>query len=74
MQHEFSGGVAAFFDGLAKVAERGMAILSPQREFSCGDCERNASCGLPPNELCVFKAMQLARDGDWRPQQRPIIY
>jgi hypothetical protein len=74
MQHELSRGVAAFFDGVAKAAVAGMAFLSPQREFSCGDCERNASCGLPPDELCVIKAAQLARDGDWRPRRRLIGY
>lgn len=73
MQDDLSRGVAAFFDGVAKVAVRGLAFLSGQREFACGDCERNASCGLPPNELCVIKAMQLERDGDWR-SRRPIGY
>ena len=73
MQHELTRGVAAFFDGVAKAAARGMAFLTPQPEFCCGDCERNASCGLPPDELCVVKAMQLARDGEWRPR-RPIVY
>ena len=74
MQHELSRGVAAFFGGVAKAAARGMVFLSPQREFSCGDCERNASCGLPPNDLCVVKAAQLERDGDWQPRRPPIGY
>ena len=74
MQHEVSRGLAAFFDGVAKAAVRGMEFLDRPREFSCGDCERNASCGLPPNELCVIKAAQLERDGDdWRPRRRPPI-
>ena len=73
MQDDLSRGVAVFFDGVAKLAVRGLAFLSGHREFSCGDCERNASCGLPPNEFCVIKAMQLERDGDWR-SRRPIVY
>jgi hypothetical protein len=74
MQLELSRGLATFFDGVAKAAARSMAVLSAQREFSCGDCERNASCGLPPNEFCVIKAMQLERDADWRPRRSPIGY
>jgi len=73
MQHELSRGVAAFFGGVANAVARGLAFLSTQREFFCGDCDRNASCGLPPDGLCVVKAMQLERDGDWRPR-RPIVY
>lgn len=42
-----------------------MAMLRRQNEFTCGDCERSASCGLPPSEDCVVKAAQLAR-GDWK--------
>ena len=42
-----------------------IAMLRRQNEFTCGDCERSASCGLPPSEHCVIKAAQLAR-GDWK--------
>jgi hypothetical protein len=42
-----------------------VATLRRQSEFSCGDCERAASCGLPPSEDCVIRAAQLAR-GDWK--------
>jgi len=73
MQHELPHGVAAFFDGVAKAAAFSLSLLRPEPKFSCGDCDRNASCGLPPDDLCVIKAMQMARDGDWRPR-RPIVY
>ena len=33
-------------------------------DFSCGDCDRNEQCGLPPHDKCVVKALQIARDGD----------
>ena len=42
-----------------------MAKLRQASEFTCGDCERWASCGLPPSENCVIRAAQLAR-GDWK--------
>ena len=35
-----------------------------QRSFSCGDCYRNAQCGLPPHDNCVYRLMQMARDRD----------
>jgi len=38
-------------------------------QFSCGDCHRNAQCGLPPHDNCVYRLMQMARDRD-RPLQR----
>ena len=38
--------------------------------FGCGNCERNAQCGLPPHDDCVYRLMQIARDGD-RLSQRP---
>lgn len=36
----------------------------PSSSFTCGDCERNAQCGLPPHDDCVDRAMQLARDSE----------
>jgi hypothetical protein len=72
MQPRVSRGLAASVAGVAKAIVRGMEFLSPEPQFSCGDCERNASCGLPPDDLCVIKAMQLARDGEWR-RRRPLI-
>ena len=34
-------------------------------EFTCGDCERNERCGLPPHDDCPVKAAQIARDGNF---------
>lgn len=40
-------------------------------EFTCGDCERNQRCGLPPHDDCGVRLLQIARDGaHWR---RPMI-
>ena len=33
--------------------------------ITCGKCEQNERCGLPPHEDCVVKAAQIARDGDF---------
>jgi hypothetical protein len=42
--------------------------------FSCGDCERNSQCGLPPHDDCVFRLMQLARDGDRPLRKHDYLY
>ncbi len=34
-------------------------------EFTCGDCERWARCGMPSSDDCIFKAEQIAR-GDFQ--------
>jgi hypothetical protein len=41
-----------------------LVVRRPDFRFSCGDCERNAQCGLPPHDDCIFRLMQIARDGD----------
>ena len=42
-------------------------------EFSCGDCERNARCGLPPHKECLARVAQIARDGGRRTDRRTLI-
>jgi hypothetical protein len=44
---------------------------SPLRRFTCGSCERNVQCGLPPHDDCVHKVMQIARDDDDYYPRRP---
>lgn len=46
-----------------------LARIAEEPQFSCGDCERSDRCGMPPNELCLIKAAQLAR-GDWELRRR----
>lgn len=37
-------------------------IAGPARssEFTCGECMRRDSCGMPPSDQCVTRAAQLA--------------
>ena len=47
---------------------KGAAALDRFSRITCGDCERNKQCGLPPHDDCLVKAMQIARDGGERAQ------
>ncbi len=38
--------------------------------FQCGDCSRVESCGLPPNDKCIVRAMQIAQ-GEWQRRRIP---
>ncbi len=29
-------------------------------DFTCGQCDRNARCGLAPNQQCLYRLMQIA--------------
>jgi hypothetical protein len=29
-------------------------------DFTCGECDRNARCGLAPNQQCLYRLMQIA--------------
>jgi hypothetical protein len=49
-------------------------VLRPYSRFACGDCERNTQCGLPPHDDCVFRLMQIARDGDRPPRKYDYLY
>ena len=51
-----------------------LLVWRPLSRFSCGDCERNAKCGLPPHDDCVFRLMQVARDGDRLRRQQDYLY
>lgn len=57
------------------------AMIAADREttrrlsrFTCGDCEHSERCGLPPDDGCVIKAMQMARDGDQRARRPRAAY
>jgi hypothetical protein len=39
------------------------------QDLACGDCERNAQCGLPPHRDCEYKLLQLSRGGVGRPRR-----
>jgi len=61
-------------DKIRKFLAVGVSLVGRRQSsrFSCGDCERNEQCGLPPDDNCEFRLMQIARDGD-RPS-RPYDY
>ena len=57
------------------------AMIAADREttrrlsrFTCGDCEQSERCGLPPDDGCVIKAMQMARDADQRARRPRAAY
>jgi hypothetical protein len=54
-----------------------LASYLPQQkaaQFSCGDCERNEQCGLPPHDDCTERLLQIARDGEKRPSRSEYLY
>jgi hypothetical protein len=51
-----------------------LVVRRPDFRFSCGDCERNAQCGLPPHDDCIFRLMQIALDGDRPPREHEYLY
>ena len=61
--------IRTIFKGIANRVE----ALRRTSRFVCGDCERNERCGLPPDEKCVVKAAQLARDDDYQ-RRAPANY
>jgi hypothetical protein len=63
-------GIRAIF---TTVADK-IAASRRASEFTCGECERNDRCGLPPHGDCAVKAAQLARDGDYRAREPAGYY
>jgi hypothetical protein len=62
-------------ESMRKVVARLAGILADMArgpKFACGDCERNARCGLAPSDLCAVRAEQIARDGDRRFRRRTL--
>ena len=62
-------GIRSF---LGKISEK-IGASRQEAHFTCGVCERNEGCGLPPNDNCPVKAEQIARDKDYR-QRAPAGY
>ena len=54
------GALQAMFDAIADQ----FAATRRASEFTCGDCEQNERCGLPPHDDCPVKAAPIARDGN----------
>lgn len=34
-------------------------VGSPEPQFTCGDCRRNAQCGLEPSDRCLVRIKQI---------------
>jgi hypothetical protein len=54
---------------MGEVFKRAVAAIvnflsPPSHRFTCGDCDRNSRCGLPPHDDCLYRLTQIARDGE----------
>jgi hypothetical protein len=54
------------------IADR-IAASRRASEFTCGDCEQNERCGLPPHDDCPVKGAQVTRDEEYR-RREPAGY
>lgn len=61
------------FRKLFRVLASFLAASKPP-QFSCGDCERNEECGLPPHDDCAEKLLQISRDGENRVRRPDYLY
>jgi hypothetical protein len=50
---------------LRRIAVKVTALHRVAR-FTCSACQQNAHCGLPPNDNCLVRALQIGSDGDYR--------
>ena len=64
--------ISALVEKIAAKIAANIATSRRLSRFTCGDCERNERCGLPPDNNCVVRAMQIARDGD-NHARRPMV-
>jgi len=62
-------GLRQFFAAIGSRMTRGSFS-----RFQCGDCDRNAECGLPLHDDCIFRLMQIAHDGDDSPRRQNYLY
>lgn len=52
---------------LGRLAEAARHLTETrQREFTCSDCERYDRCGLAPDDACVIRLTQMARNSQSR--------
>jgi len=59
-------------EGVRKMLAGAGYLLTGEREFTCGDCDRWRRCGLPPTDDCPMRGEQIARYGERR-QMRDIV-
>jgi len=61
------------FDGIRAIFTAIAGYMGASRlasRFTCGDCERNERCSLPPDDNCIAKAEQISR-GDENRRRAP---
>jgi hypothetical protein len=64
--------ITSNLSGLIKSIRGALASHRKADEFACGDCSRNARCGLEPSDNCVARAAQIA-DGRPAPKRTLLI-
>lgn len=52
---------------IQRLITRLTALLRTPSAMVCGDCPRNARCGLPPSDDCVVRLEMAERAGELRP-------
>ena len=59
---------------LARLVSLLKAIVLPSAPaFTCGDCARNAQCGLEPSDACLVRIAQMS-SGRGKPRQTMVGY
>ena len=61
--------LTAFGRAVSRFAQR---LFEDRVEFTCGQCDRNARCGLTPHQECVYRLMQIA-DRRGEPARWPVV-
>lgn len=49
-------------------------VVPPPRRFTCANCERNARCGLPPSDECIYALMTMEGDRESRSRPPNFLY
>ena len=60
-----------FFQRLVSALKALVAPSAPA--FTCGDCTRNAQCGLEPHDQCLTRIAQMSTDRG-KPRQTLVGY
>lgn len=63
-------------EGIQKALAAIVSFLTPQpsHRFTCGDCDRNSRCGLPPHDDCLYRLTQIVRDGEGQSPAPNYLY
>ena len=64
--------LSAFVPTGRAISRFAQALVEERVEFTCGQCDRNARCGLAPNRDCVYRLMQIA-ERRAQPARWPVV-